>query len=252
MATYTSRGLPVQRLPAWLKPSDIALNISANTSAFSSPFTRSAQTVELPGAMHMLEAGFPPIYDAERVNELRAFSARLRGQAGRFLFPAYACRYAPPLAGLPERVTMLPLTADNTYITADNNVISADATQVQMETTFTVSSCPDSVTIVGVLWFNSQRHPMRVGGYIAWDDATGWRHLHTIVDIALDGETSVAALTVEPPMRSRPGPATPMHVHAPAGIFQLTDAAAANLRQSGRAVSFSLSAVQSFPLVVSA
>jgi hypothetical protein len=250
MTTYTARGLPVQSLPTWLKPTDVALNINAHTSVFSSPFTRTTQTVDLPGALFSYEATFPPITRPEHINDLRAASARSRGRAGRWLLPAYACRYAPPLAGLPERNTPLDLTADNTYITADTTLIKASATRVQMESVFTVASAPDNVTLIGTLWLNSRRHPLTLGSYIAWDDADDWRHLHIVVDMVHDVTTGDATLTLEPPMRALPGPSTPIHVHAPAGIFQLTDDVAADLRQSGRMVSFSLSAVQSFPLEV--
>lgn len=251
-ATYTARGLPVQRLPVWLKPGEIALNIQAHTSVFTSPFTRTTQTVDLPGALFSYEASFPPVTRPEHISELRAASARSRGRAGRWLLPAYHCRYAPPLAGLPERVTWLDLRSDNTFITADSTLLRADATRVQMESVFTVTSCPDNVTINGTLWFNSHRHKLGPGSFIAWDDADQWRHLHIVVDMVHNQTTGAATLTVEPPMRELPMPSTPMHVHAPAGIFQLTDDAAAALRQSGRTVAFSLSAVQSFPLEVTA
>lgn len=250
MATYTARGLPIQSLPSWLKPSDVALNLQAYTSVFFSPFSRTTQTVDLPGALFMYEAAFPPITRADHIGEMRAASARSRGRAGRWLLPAYTCRYAPPLAGLPERNTLLDLTADNTYITADSTLIRADATRIRMETVFTVSTCPDRVTINGSLWFNSRRYPLGLGSYISWDDADNWRHLHVVIGLVHDVTTGAATLTVEPPMRELPGPATDMHVHAPSGIFQLADDMSASLRQQGRAVSFSLAAVQSFPLEV--
>ena len=254
MTTYTARGLPVQSWPHQLKPTEIALNIRAHTSVFSSPFTRTTQTVDLPGALWMLEANFPPIRAADTVRELRAWTARLRGRAGRFLFPAYTCRYAPPLAGLPERQTWFPLTADNAdgYLTADNAGLTADATRMQMETTFTLLDTIGATQLRGVLLFNSRRHPLGIGSYIAWDDAEDWRHLHMVVGMDLDPVTNIAVLDVEPPMRALPTPSTPIHVHAPAGIFQLTDDAAADLRQAGRLVSITLSAVQSFPLEVTA
>ena len=252
--TYTARGLPVQPLPFFLKPAESALNIQAHTSVFSSPFTRTTQTVDLPGALWVLEASFPPLSKEAHITELRAWSARLRGRAGRFLFPAYCCRYAPPLAGLPERETFFPLTADNAdgFISADNTGIRADATRMQMETTFVVTGTTGNTELHGVLLFNSRRFMLSIGSYIAWDDATDWRHLHMVVGMDHDMATGAATLTLEPPMRALPTPATPIHVHAPAGIFQLSDDAAAALRQSGRMVSFSLSAVQTYPIEVTA
>jgi hypothetical protein len=249
---YTARGLQVQRLPGWLKPADIALNIMAHTSVFASPFTRTTQTVDLPGALFAYEASFAPIYNPDQIKELRAVSARSRGRAGRWLLPAYSCRYAPPLAGLPERLTWLDLRADNTVITADSTLIRADATRVQMETVFIFAGATSSTRMGGYLYFNSRRHPLEVGGFIAFDDATGWRHLHIVVDIDHNVTTGQAWVVVEPPLRVLPTPTTPMHVHAPAGIFQLTEDAAADVRQQGRMVSFSLSALQSFPLEVTA
>lgn len=254
MTTYTARGLPVQTWPTFLKPSEIALNIRAHTSVFSSPFTRTTQTVALPGALWMVEASFPAVSGAAKVGELRAWSARLSGRAGRFLFPAYTCRYAPPLAGQPERQTWFPLTADNAdgHITADNMEITADATRMQMETVFTVSGVVGSTQLLGTLLFNSRRYPLGIGSYIAWDDADNWRHLHMVVGMEYDPVTHAATLDLEPPMREVPTPSTPIHVHAPAGIFQLTEDAAADLRQSGRQIAFSISGVQSFPLEVAA
>lgn len=252
--TYTARGLPVQPWPTFLKPAEISLNPRANTSVFSSPFTRTTQTVSLPGALWMLEASFPPLRDPTKVGELRAWSARLSGRAGRFLFPAYTCRYAPPLAGEPERQTWFSLTADNAdgYITSDNVEITADATRMQMETTFVVSEAVGTTQLVGTLLFNSRRYPLTIGSYIAWDDDDDWRHLHMVVGMEYDPVTHEATLDLEPPMRAVPTPETPIHVHAPAGIFQLTEDAAADLRQAGRLVSFTISAVQSFPLEVTA
>lgn len=250
--TYTARGLPVQPLPAFLKATDIAVNLQAFTSVFTSPFTRTTQTVVLPGALWLWEGSFAPLDDAVQADQVRAASARGMGRAGRWLLPAYVCRYAPPLAGLPERTTWLDLRADNTFITADSTLVTADATRIRMETTFTVTSAPDDVTLVGTLWFNSRRHPLREGSFIAWDDADNWRHLHMVTALVHDVTTGAATLTLSPPMRERPGPSTPIHVHAPAGIFQLTEDMAAAVRQQGRLVSFALSAVQSFPLEVTA
>jgi hypothetical protein len=179
---------------------------------------------------------------------LRAFFGKLRGGAGRFYFPAYPCRYAPPAMYQPERVTIIPLTADSGTITADTTLITADATTIQFETTFGVSTCPDNETIVGTLWLNSRRAPLEVGGYISWDDASGTRHLHLLVGLEHNTGTGLATLTVEPPMRDVPTPATPMHVHAPSAILGLVDDGQGALREAARLSTFTLEAVQRFPL----
>lgn len=251
MADYTTAGVPLHRWPRTIKPSEITLHLRFNTSSFSSPFTRTTQTTELPGALHQVEAGFPSVKKTQ-VGELRAFFATLRGSAGRFIFPAYACRYEPPAMYAAERVTLIPLTADDTHITADTTLVTADATRITYEAQFGVSSCPNSVTIIGTLWLNSRRAPLAVGSYLSWDDATGWRHLHVVTALEHDATTGAATMTVEPPMRAQPTPSTPMHVHAPSGVFMLTDDGQGALRLAATLASFNLSAVQAFPLQVSA
>jgi hypothetical protein len=246
---FTAQGVPVYHWPRLLKPSEITLHLRFNTASFTSPYTGNSQTQALPGALHQLEAGFPSV-PKERLGEFRAFLASLQGGAGRFIFPAIACRYAPPALYAAERITLLPLTADDAYITADDTHITADATVVPMESVFTVSTCPDAHTIVGTLWLNSRRAPLEVGSPISWDDADGWRHLHTVTELERDGTSGATTLTVQPPMRALPTPATPMHVHAPSGIFRLADDGQAALRQAGRQTSFSIAAVQAFPITV--
>ena len=143
------------------------------------------------------------------------------------------------------------MTADNTYITADSTRVTADATQIQMEAVFTVLSTSGNV-IAGTLWINSKRHPFGLNSWVSWDDATGWRHLHKVVDFAFNPENGRCDITVEPPMRAPPTPSTPMHVHAPSGVFQMGDDAQGHSRCAGRLTSFSISAQQSFPVAVTA
>jgi hypothetical protein len=250
MPDFTTLGT-LHHWPRQIKPAEITLHLRSNTSSFSSPFTRTVQTTALPGALHEAEAGFAPM-PPERLRGLRSFLALLDGGAGRFVFPVYPCRYAPPASGQPERSTLVPLTADDTHITADDTHITADSTRVVYETQFGVSTCPDPTTINGTLWLNSRRAPLEVDSYISWDDADGWRHLHIVVGLEHNPATGAATLSVRPPMRALPTPATPMHVHAPSGVFRLVDDGQGALRQAGRLQSFSLAMVQAFPLKVAA
>lgn len=250
LTTYTTAGaVPVLAWPRGLRASDITLHLLYNTSRFVSPFTRTSQTTELPGAVFQLEAAFPSVKQSQ-VGELRAFFATLRGSAGRFIFPAYECRYAPPAIYGAERVTMLPFTCDSTEITCDSTDVSCDATEIQMESVFTVSTTPDAETIIGTLWLNSRRYPLELGSYISWDDAEGTRHLHIVTALSMDAGTGVTSLTVEPPMRALPTPATPMHVHSPSAVFLLADDGQGALRQAATIRSFNLSAMQWFPLTI--
>lgn len=251
MADFTTTGVALHAWPTLIKPSEITLHLRYNTSAFTSPFTRTTQTTELPGALFEVSASVPSM-SPEAVRAARAFVATLRGMAGRFVFPAYACRYAPPAMGQPERVTVIGLTADTDTITADTTLFTADETTVVYETQFTVSTTPSANTITGTLWLNSSRAPLQVGGFISWDDATGWRHLHIVTAMATNTDTLVTALTVEPPMRALPTTETPMHVHAPSGVMMLTADGEGALRQAGNTWGMTLSAVQAFPLQVTA
>jgi len=247
MADYTTTGVAIHQWPNTIKPAEVTLHLRYNTSTFTSPFTRTSQTTELPGALFELAATVPSL-SPDAVRAARAFVATLRGMAGRFVFPAYACRYAPPAMSQPERVTIIGLTADTDTITADTTLHTTDATTVTYETQYTVTACPDSTTITGTLWLNSNRAPLQVGGYISWDDATGWRHLHIVTAMATaDGVTT---LTVEPPMRAQPTDDTPMHVHAPSGVMMLTSDGEGALRQAGANWVMTVSAVQAFPLQV--
>ena len=49
-----------------------------------------------------------------------------------------------------------------------------------------------------------RRAPLQVGSYISWDDASGWRHLHTVTAMTHTVSTGAAVLTVAPPMRALP------------------------------------------------
>lgn len=249
--SFTTGGSAVHTWPAQVRPSEITLHLRSNTSSLVSPFSRNAQTLELPGALFDLSAAFPPAKsDVARI--MRAFFASLRGAAGRFYFPVYTCRYAPAAMHAPERVTMIGLTVDTDAITCDSTDITCDATTIQMETTFAVSACPDAETINGFLMLNSGRYPLQVGGYIDWDDPDGARHTHIVTSlITTNVFTGATTLKVEPPMRWLPLPATPIRVHSPSVLVRLADDGQGAINQAARLSSFSVQAVQWFPLNLS-
>lgn len=247
MADFTTLNVPIHKWPAAVRPAEITLHLRFNTGTFSSPFTRTTQTIEWPGALFDLSANFPPTKPGT-ANTMRAFFATLRGSAGRFYFPVYPCRYAPASMHAAERVTVIPFTADFDTITADTTLFTADATTIAMESHFTVSSAT-ATTITGILWLRSNRYPLKVGSYISFDDARGWRQLHLVT--AMTAPEGATVLTVEPPMRALPTPSTPMHVHQPSGIFMLTDDAQGAMNQSMGKFNFSIAATQSHPVEVS-
>jgi hypothetical protein len=255
MTTFTTYQLPKLWPITLHRPADGTLpSLRHNTQQFASPFSLNSQTLQWPGSVWGVEAGFPPIGREDVKRTLYAFITSLRGAGGRFIFPAYTCRYVPPAPLQAERVTLIAFTADTTHITADSTRYTADATRVQLETVFTVSTCPDALTIQGYLMHNSGRAPLQVGGFISWDEAdatTGvfvHRHLHIVVDMTTTPTTGATTLTVEPAMRYLPTSATPMHVYAPSMVCRMVDDGQAVMRRAGSNVSFGFTGVESAPL----
>ena len=246
MADFTTAGVAIQKWPLAARPSEVTMHLKFNTGTFSSPFTRTTQTIEWAGALFGLSANFPPTRP-DTANIMRAFFASLRGMAGRFYFGAYACRYSPASMYASERITVIQLTADTITITADSSIHTADKTTIGMESLFTVTSST-STTITGTLWLNSNKYPFGVGSYLSFDDARGWRHLHIVT--AMTAASGVTTLTVEPPMRAFPTSSTPIHIHQPSGIFMMSDDDQGSMNQSMGKFNFSLSATQSHPLEV--
>jgi hypothetical protein len=253
MTTFTTYDLPKVWPITTLRTADVTLpHLLQNTQRFSSPFSRNTQTLQWPGALWEISANFPPITSGDTLAKLHAFITSLRGGGGTFIFPVYTCRYSPAAPLQPERVTMIPLTADITTITADTEMVTADATMVQMETVFTVTTCPDVLTINGYLMLNSGRAPLKVGSFISWDESSSGtfvdRHLHEITAMTYTPTTGATTLTVEPAMMFLPTPSTPIHVYAPGGVYQMVDDGQAVIRKAGSSASFGFSAIQKHPI----
>lgn len=236
-----------------LRPSDRNIpHLRNNTQSFTSPFTRNTQTLRFPGALWVVNANFPPFNRPDTQRELHAFITSLDGAGGRFIFPAYTCRYTPPAPLQAERVTFVPLTADITTITADTTRVTADRISTQLETIFSVSACPDNYTISGYLQFNSGKAPLRVGSFISWDESDGGvfvdRHMHEVVAMTYAPTTGAAVLTVRPAMTYQPTPATQVHTYAPSVVLRMVDDDQAIMQKAGSAVSVGFSAIQSRPV----
>jgi hypothetical protein len=251
MTVFTS-STPPQKWPAELKPSSMALNQQSNTSRFSSPFTRTSQTQELPGGLFKLSADFPIVFGA-KVGIARAWAAKLRGAAGRFYWPANGRDFNILDANAAQLIRWVPFSADLTVIKCDSTTVTIDADKIIYDPIFTPDGLSDDATaITGTLWLNSDRNPLEVGCFISFDDADEWRHLHIVVDIEHDPLSGAATLTVEPPMRAMPTSGTPIHTINPSGIFAAVNDDQLNLnhRPGSYAEMASLDAVQAFPLKV--
>ena len=66
-------------------PSSLIFRKLSNSQAFESPLTKSAQTIDLPGARWALTATWENLPDVDSA-KMRIFLASLRGQSGRFYF----------------------------------------------------------------------------------------------------------------------------------------------------------------------
>lgn len=250
MATSFITSAPIQNWPSNVKPNNITLHIQSNTARFISPFTRTSQTQENPGAVVTLSAQFPMLRE-DKARPLRAMLAKLRGSAGRFYFPASRCGYAVPSQYASERLTVIAFTVDTTKIKCDTTRYTIDATVYALESVFTPDGTGSSTTINGTIWTNSGRNPIQVGNYLSFDDSSGWRQLHMMVDIVSDPVTGLSTIKVEPPMRERPTSLTPIHINYPSGIFMLTDDAQGSIAQMPAGYSqLQIEAVQAFPLKV--
>lgn len=252
MATSFTTSQPVLPWPAVLRPTDMTLQLQFHTSSFTSPFTRTSQTQELPGAIFRLAASFP-ISFGDKTDITRSWFAKLRGAAGRFYWPANGTDFNIPTAYAAETVHFVGLDVSTTHVTADRIDITIDSTQIAYAPVFTPDGLStDRTRITGTLWLNSNQRPLKEGAYVSFDDAQGWRHLHIVVALEHDASTGATAIVVEPPMRSMPTASTAIHVVNPSGVFRLNDDEQGAIRLSPGLVGSlgSIEATQAFPIRV--
>lgn len=251
MATTFTTSQPIRPWPAGVCPSEMTLQLQAHTSRFSSPFTRTTQTQELPGGLFRLILSFPPI-QGEQIDMARAWFARLRGAAGRFYWPANGTDFRIPSAYASEQLTFTRLDVSTTRITVDRTDITIDADLVALEPVFTPDGLStDRTRITGTLWLNSNQKPLRAGGYVSFDDADGWRHLHVVVEVILSA-VGPDVIVIEPPMRYMPTSSTAIHVINPSGVFALNDddQGALSLEPGGFGRVATVEATQALPIRV--
>jgi hypothetical protein len=232
--------------PRELRPVSLSFPIQVSSTTFKNPISFTSQTFTRPAAQFLAIAQFAPLTKEQHKTAL-VFIAKLRGEAGRFYFPADCCGGVVPDVYQAERVTPVPLESSNAIVTVDNTRVTSDATQHPYESFYAADGLSaDPTVITGTLWLNSGIAPLTEGKYISWDDTAGYRHLHLIV--GMDKVGSKTSLTVEPPMRYAPTSSTAIHVHAPSGIFKLTsDAVGALTQQQSGFSDFSITAEQAWP-----
>lgn len=245
MPSFTSNA-NVIKWPMEVRPSSISTPLAVSNVTHRSPISFTSQTFNNPGAMFGVSAQFPPLTQDQH-KKANVFISKLRGESGRFYFPMNCCAYGIPDTFAPERVTIIDFTVDTVEITIDNTNITVDKTTIPYESFYASDGLStDPTVITGTLWINSGLARLEEDGYLSWDDAAGYRHLHHIVGIENVGlKTHV---TVEPPMRFMPTASTPIHIKAPSGIFKLSaDSVGALTRNASGRSEFSVTLEQAWP-----
>lgn len=181
--------MTILTLPALPAFQSATFRLASNTQLFTSPLSRSSQTLELPGAQWTLDARLPPLRDPDQVADWQVFFAQLRGQAGRF----YA---GDPLRKTPRGVaTGTPLVKGG-------------------------SQTGTSLLTDG--WTSGVSRILRKGDHIAFQGGSR-RELHVVTDdVASDGSGN-ATVPIEPPIRSAPADNAAIIVTAPTCIMMLAD-----------------------------
>ncbi len=239
--------------PDDLVPSQVQLRLQAHTARFASPYSRSAQTQELPGARFLLSLTLPP-RRRDAMRAVRAWFAALRGSVGRFYFRAehevQLGAYPIPAAGAAEPPALVPLTSDHTGLTVDCTRITVDATVRSDPWPATAAAGTDPAVLAGTSPGPTGAVVAQAGMHISFDDATGWRHLHLLTADAVVQRSGAVRFAIEPPLRAFPVAGAPIHTRFPSGIFQLSDddQGAQTLQSSRIASEMIIDAIEARPM----
>jgi hypothetical protein len=181
--------LTVYTLPSIRGPQAVQWGLVANTQAMSSPFDRTTQTVESPGARWKASVSWPGLPLADW-RALAGFLARLGGRAGRF-------NYGPPQGRRRATAT----------ISGTVRVKGAG----QTGTSLIIDGLPNSVVV------------FEAGDWISYLNAASRPMLHMIVTQATSNGSGEATLTIAPPLRGSPADNVEINHAAPVGVFMLLD-----------------------------
>lgn len=201
--------MPAIDFPAGFRhPSGLTFSLATNTQAFTSPLSRAAQTLELPGARWEVAATWGNLSAAE-IRALRAWLLRLRGQAGRFHLwdmshesPAGVASGSPVVSG-------------------------AGQTGASLATSGWTPSTP------GIL---------RAG------DLIGVGNELKMVTVDADSDAGgLATLAIEPPLRASPAAGAALVLTRPTAVFRLKDDGQDKFAiRPGLRADFTLEAVESW------
>lgn len=205
--------------PASLIPASARWGLQFNTQEFSSPLTRSVQTLEIAGARWACEFTLPPMTPAI----WRTFSAtvvKLRGRAGRLYFGPPHYRWSQSLAWTANASAR---RCDSTGVTCDSTAELINQEHRGPEDISLVVSGSDqtgaSLTTSG--WMGDQI-ALGAGDYISYDAGSG-RQLHMVTEDAIADGGGRVVITIEPPIRRSPFDGAPVEIQSPTCIMALTD-----------------------------
>lgn len=178
-----------------VRPSSAEWHLWHHTQTATSPLTRAAQTLELPGALWTASLRFERLSEAQW-RALAARLARMRGAAGR-------CRLSPPHAGVPRGVP------------AGAPVVVAGSTGRTLRTAGWTASAP---------------RVLAAGDYLSYAVGVGGRQLHVVAADVAAGADGTTLLPVEPPIRVPPSVGTPLVTTDPTCVMRLADDEQGRLR----------------------
>lgn len=208
--------------PEDVEPNERVLSRTGKTSVLTSPLTRATQTQELVGGTWVLNLKFPPL-DEEQQRALRVFLARLRGRSGYFYYPAEST-----VALIP------PQPADQgPDLVSDEPRLAVQVAPGQLET----EGWDDPA---GALLFSA-------GEYVSYDDASGWRRLHVVVQDCYARDGGVATLKVQPPVRSSVVSGARLHIACPNGVFRLASDEEGRITKTAESGEVTISAIEAPP-----
>jgi len=180
--------LSIFPLPTTRGPQAVQWGLVANTQAMSSPFDRTTQTVESPGARWKASVSWPGLPLADW-RHLSAHLAWLGGRAGRFY-------YGPPQGRRRATATLGTVRVKGAGQTGGYLIIDG---------------LPTSVVVFAA------------GDWFSYLNAAGRPMLHVIVDTVTSNGSGEAGMYIAPPLRGSPADNVEINHAAPVGVFMMVD-----------------------------
>lgn len=178
--------MTILTFPTIRRPSSASYRLRGNTQTHISPLDRTAQTLEMPGAVWELTVSWESLTsDDSRV--LAAFLASLRGAVGRF--------YYSPATWAPRRAT------------GGGTPLINGASQ-------------SGASLITDGWSASVQ-VMRAGDWLSYTDTSNRRRLHMVTADTSSNASGQATLPITPPIRRAGADNAAIEVAAPSGVFRL-------------------------------